>query len=259
MEGGAGAPVVLLHGLGGYAQEWSLVVPRLVDRYRIVVPDLPGLGRSRAGAGRLDAASVVEWLGGVMEQTCSEPPTLVGHSLGGGVAIRFAMENRARVRQAILVDSTSLSRQRPAPSLVLAILRFGARPNHRNHERFLRQVLFDPERAKEQWGERWSASEVYDIELARDKAVSKATGELLRRVASRRVPEQQLAQLTVPVALIWGTEDRMMRYEIARQTAGRLGWPLYPVRNCGHGPHIECPDLFVKALETAMAAPSSTE
>lgn len=258
LEGGTGSPVVLLHGIGGYAQEWSVVIPRLVERYRVVVPDLPGLGRSRAGAGRLDAASVVGWLGGVIEQTCSEPPTLVGHSLGGSVAVRFAIENGARVRQVILVDSTSLSRQRPAAGLVVAILRFGARPNHANHDRFLRQVLFDPERAKAQWGERWPASEGYDIELARNKAVSKATGQLLRRVARRRIPEQQLARLTVPAAMIWGTEDRLMRFGIARQTAGRLGWPLYPIQDCGHGPHIERPDVFVTALETAMAAPSST-
>jgi pimeloyl-ACP methyl ester carboxylesterase len=258
LEGGAGSPVVLLHGIGGYAPEWSMVIPQLVGRHRVVVPDLPGLGGSRVRAGRLDAASVVDWLGDVIEQTCSEPPTLVGHSLGGSVAVRFAIEHGDRVRQVILVDSTSLSRQRPAPGLILAILRFGARPTQANHDRFLRQVLFDAERAKATWGDRWSATAGYDMELAKNKEVSKATGQLLRRIANRRIPREQLAKVPVPIALIWGTEDRLMRYRIARQTADRLGWPLYPIEDCGHGPHIECPLAFVTALETAMAVPSST-
>ena len=257
LEGGAGSPVVLLHGIGGYAQEWSLVIPRLVERHRVVVPDLPGLGRSRVRAGKLDAASVVDWLGHVIDQTCTEPPTLVGHSLGGSIAARFAIEHGQRVRQVVLVDSTSLSRQRPSPGLVVAILRFGARPSLANHDRFLRQVLFDPERTKALWGDRWSATTGYDIELANNKEVSKATGQLLRRVANRRIARNQLARVAVPVALIWGTEDRLMRYRLARQTADRFRWPLYPIPECGHGPHIECPQAFVTALETAIAGPSS--
>ena len=56
LEGGDGPPVVLLHGVGGFAEEWVRVLPRLVGSHRVVVPDLPGLGRSQAGAGRLDAA-----------------------------------------------------------------------------------------------------------------------------------------------------------------------------------------------------------
>ena len=257
LEGGAGAAVVLLHGIGGYAQEWSLVIPRLVGQHRVVVPDLPGLGRSRVGAGRVDAASAVDWLGHVIDQTCAEPPTLVGHSLGGSIAARFAIEHGARVRQVVLVDSTSLSRQRPAPGVIMAILRFGARPTLANHDRFLRQVLFDPERAKALWSDRWSATAGYEIELAHNKGVSRATGQLLRRIANRRIPREQLARVTPPVSLIWGTQDRLMKYGIARQTADQLRWPLYPIQDCGHGPHIERPETFVEALEAAMAIPSS--
>ena len=74
------------------------------------------------------------------------------------------------IRHVVLEDSSSLGRFRPAPGLVVAIMRFGARPTRANHDRFLRQVLFDPDRAAAEWGDRWSASEGYDIELAGDKA-----------------------------------------------------------------------------------------
>ena len=146
LEGGTGTPVVLLHGIGGFAEEWACAVPRMVGSHRVVVPDLPGLGRSRLGNAALDAASVVEWLRLLIDQTCDEPPTLVGHSLGGGIGARFAIAHPDMIRQVVLEDSSSLGSFRPAPGLVVAIMRFGARPTRANHERFLRQVLFDPDR-----------------------------------------------------------------------------------------------------------------
>ena len=253
LEGGSGSPIVLLHGLGGYAAEWSLVIPRLAGRHRVVVPDLPGLGRSHLPPARLDAASVVSWLRQLIEQTCNEPPTLVGHSLGGGIAARFAIEHGDQVRRVVLVDSTSLSRQRPAPGLVLAILRFSARPTRANHDRFLRQVLVDPVRTGGLWGDRWPAAADYEIELAHNKDVSTATGRLMRRIVMRRIPREKLAKIGVPVTLIWGTEDRLMKFAIAQQTADRLRWPLHPIQDCGHGPHIERPEEFTDALEATIA------
>ena len=128
LEGGTGAPIILLHGIGGFAEEWACAVPKLVSSHRVVVPDLPGLGRSRLGNATLDAASVVEWLRLLIDQTCDEPPTLVGHSLGGGIAARFAIAHPDMIRRVVLEDSSSLGRFRPAPGLVVAIVRFGARP-----------------------------------------------------------------------------------------------------------------------------------
>ena len=206
-----------------------------------------------SGNATLDAASVVEWLRLLIDQTCDEPPTLVGHSLGGGIAARLAIAHPDRIRRVVLEDSASLGRFRPAPGLVVALMRFGARPTRVNHERFLRQVLFDPDRAAAEWGDRWSASEDYDIELAGDKGVSKATGQLVRRIAARRIPQGQLGSIPVPVALIWGTGDRLMRFRIAERVARAFDWPLYPIEMCGHGPHIERPGAFVEALERAIA------
>src|SRR5215204_5994491 len=82
LEGGEGPPLVLLHGQGGFAAMWGRVIPHLVGSHHVVAPDLPGLGRSEVRAGNLDARAMVAWLGELIEQTCAEPPVLVGHSLG---------------------------------------------------------------------------------------------------------------------------------------------------------------------------------
>src|SRR5689334_22316568 len=82
-EGGAGSPLVLLHGgieCGGAC--WAPVIPRLVQRHRLVVPDAPGLGESEP-LGRLDDESFASWLRELIRLTCEAEPTLVAHSLVG--------------------------------------------------------------------------------------------------------------------------------------------------------------------------------
>lgn len=257
LEGGDGPPIVLLHGQGGFAAMWGRVIPRLVRRYRVVAPDLPGLGQSEVRTGTLDAPRVIAWLGELIAQTCAEPPTLVGHSLGGTIAARFAIEHADLARQVALVDSGSLGRFWPALPVFVALLRFSARPNPATHERFLRQVFVDPEQARAGWGEHWAAFEAYHIERAGQPGVGAANRELLRRIGVRRIPSDQLRNIGVPVALIWGRNDRVMRFRIAEKVSARFGWPLYPIHDCGHVPHVERPDAFADALHAAIASEGS--
>lgn len=252
LEGGDGHALVLLHGQGGFAAMWGLVFPSLVEHHRVVAPDLPGLGESEAGSEGLDTAAVLAWLGDLIDQTCSEPPTLVGHSLGGSIAARFALEHGDRVSRVVLVDSGSLGRFRPKPGVILALARFSARPGPATHERFLRRVFVDPWRLREGWGERWEAFEAYHIDRAADPSVGAANRQLLRRLGVRRIPTDQLRGIEAPVALIWGRKDQIMSFAIAEWASAEFDWPLYPIHDCGHVPQAERPEVFLGALETAL-------
>ena len=90
VEIGDGPPVMLLHGgieCGGAM--WAPVLAQLAKTYRVVVPDVPGLGES-APASRLDVDTFADWLQGVVSQTGLDRPTLVAHSLVGSLAARYA-------------------------------------------------------------------------------------------------------------------------------------------------------------------------
>lgn len=252
LEGGSGHPLVLLHGIGSFAGEWSLTIPRLVAAYRVIAPDLPGLGDSDRRDRRLDAPTLMAWLLELVRQTCPEEPILVGHSVGGGIAARFAIEHPEHVRRIVLVDPSSLGRFRPAPGVIVALLRFGARPTPASRDRFLRRVLADPERARAAWGERWEALEAYDLEQAGDKRVGTANTHLLHSLGARRIPEERLSSIETPVDLIWGEMDRLMRFRIAEEASSKFGWPLHGIEACGHGPQIERPDRFQESLEVAL-------
>ncbi|HSK33898.1 MAG TPA: alpha/beta fold hydrolase, partial [Propionicimonas sp.] len=105
LEGGEGPPVVLLHGPGEFAALWARVIPDLVKTRRVVAPDLPGHGASGMPRGRLDRERVLAWLGELIEETCSAPPVLVGHLMGGAIAARFASDHGDRVDALVLVDT----------------------------------------------------------------------------------------------------------------------------------------------------------
>lgn len=253
LEGGDGPPIVLLHGQGGFAEMWTSVLPHLVGCNRVVAPDLPGLGQSEVRAGRLDTPRVVAWLSDLIAQTCTEPPTLVGHSLGGSFAVHFAIEHGDRLRRIGLVDSGSLGRFRPAAGVLFALVRYMRHPSVVTHDRFLRQVFVDPERVRAELGDRWAAFGAYHIDRTSQPSVGAANRQLLRRIGVRRIPHDQLRKINVPVALIWGRNDPVMRFRIAEKISAQFGWPLYPIDDCGHVPPVERPEAFVDALHAAIA------
>jgi pimeloyl-ACP methyl ester carboxylesterase len=253
LEGGEGPPLVLLHGQGGFAAMWGRVMPHLAGSHHVVAPDLPGLGRSEVQLGTLDAPAMVAWLGELIEQTCAEPPILVGHSLGGSFAAHFAIEHGDRLRGIVLVDSGSLAPFRPAPGALAALVRYVRRPSAATYDRFSRQVFFDPDRVRAEGGERWEALQAYHIDRTTQPSVRTANRQLLRRIGVRRIPPDQLRKIDVPVALIWGRNDRIMRFRIAEEASARFGWPLYPIDDCGHVSSVERPDAFLDALQAAIA------
>lgn len=106
---GSGPPVVLLHGLSGSRRWWRYTAPALARRFRVHVPELVGFGGSRGAARQPNvremAAVVAEWLGLVADG----PLQLVGHSMGGQIALHLAVEQRMPERL-VLVGASGLPR-----------------------------------------------------------------------------------------------------------------------------------------------------
>jgi pimeloyl-ACP methyl ester carboxylesterase len=251
LEGGDGPPVVLLHGQGGWSGMWLPVIADLVTTHRVVAADLPGLGASEVPDGPPDAARALAWLDALVQRTCSAPPALVGASLGASIAARFAIAHPDRLSRLVLMGAGSLARFRPAPGVVLALIRFVARPNERTQRGFLRQVAVDPARVRALLGERWEASQAYLLELARTPSVRAANRRLLRELGTKRIPPQELVRITVPTSLIWGRHDRVMRLRIAEAASARYGWPLHVIEDAGHF-SLEQPEASREALQVAL-------
>jgi pimeloyl-ACP methyl ester carboxylesterase len=252
LEGGDGPPVVLLHGPGAIAAEWMRVIPDLVTTHRVVAPDLPGHGASEVTDGRLDADRVLAWLGELIERTCTAPPALVGHILGGAIAARFASGQGDRLSGLVLVNPLGLARFRPPPSFAFALMRHVARPTERSFDRLWRGCVADLDGLREQTGEQWESLERYALELARTQRVKSAMRILMRELGAPAIPAADLERIAVPTTLIWGRYDRVLRLRIAEAASGRYGWPLHVIENAGNEPNLEQPEAFLEALRPAL-------
>jgi pimeloyl-ACP methyl ester carboxylesterase len=253
LEGGDGPDMVLLHGQGGWAAGWLPVIPDLVRTHHVVVPDLPGLGASETPEGPPDPGTVLAWLGELIEQTCAAPPVLVGASLGGSIAARFAAGHGERVSRLVLVDTGCLvGRVRPAPGVLLALVRHSLRPSRPTMVRFLRQVTVDLDRVRRRLGERWEPFLVYSLDRARTPGVQQANRRLLRDLGWRQIPPEGLARIDVPTALIWGRQDRVMPVGTAQRASARYGWPLHVIDDAGHFLVADQPEAFLGALHAAL-------
>jgi pimeloyl-ACP methyl ester carboxylesterase len=253
LEGGSGRPVVLLHGQGGWAGMWLPAMARLVGTHRVVAPDLPGLGASRTDAGPPGAATALAWLGELVDRTCPAPPVLVGASLGGSLAARFAAEHGDRLAGLVLIGMGGLvGRVRIPPATLLALVRHSVRPSERTALRMLRQVSVDVDRLARRMGERWAPFRAYSLELSRTPSVQRANRRLLRELGLRQVPPEALARIGVPTTLIWGRQDRVMPVAAAREASARYGWPLEVIDDAGHFLAADQPEAFLAALARAL-------
>jgi putative flavoprotein involved in K+ transport len=252
LEGGEGPPVVLLHGLGEFAATWTRVIPALVASHRVVAPDLPGHGASRGADGRLDGERMLAWLDELIASTCSAPPVLVGHLLGGTLAARYAARHPATPGGLVLVGAYGLDRLRPTPRFAFALARFLARPTERSQGALMRACLADRDALGEEMGERLWTPEAYALEEARTPGGTAAARTLMPALGLRRIPERELARITAPTSLIWGREDRQVQLRVAEEAAARHGWPLHVIDGAAGDPAIERPKAFLRALRTEL-------
>ena len=83
----------------------------------------------------------------------------------------------------------------------------------------------------------------------------KRTMRQLIKAGTRQISDVELQGVEFPMALIWGRRDRMVPLRIAESASSKFGWPRHVVDDAGHVPHIEQPEAFRRALDTALPGP----
>jgi 2-hydroxymuconate-semialdehyde hydrolase len=253
LEGGDGPPLVLLHGgieCGG--AYWAPVICRLAERYRIIVPDVPGLGESEPVA-RLDTVAFSDWFAELVRLTCREEPTLIAHSLLGSLAARFAAQDPDLLRRLVIYGAPGIGPYRMPLGLRVVAIRFGLRPSEGNAERFDRWAFFDFDRAREQDPSWFDAFSAYTRSRAVVPHIKRSMRQLIGS-CTKQVPDTELRRIAVPTDLLWGRHDRFVPLGLADAASARLGWPLHVIADAGHVPHIERPEAYLSALCTALDA-----
>jgi pimeloyl-ACP methyl ester carboxylesterase len=254
--GGEGPPLVLVHGLGGAAANWVEVVRALASRFRMLVPDLPGHGRSGPLRGARTLDPYADALARLVEHEGLERAGFAGHSLGALVALRLAVARPERVGALVLVGAAgirSATREAERWLNVAAFVRPGrlyARQRARIASRkALRYAVFGY----------WGASDPLALS---DDAVHSFLANLgrhgdtktARRALVRDDPRLDLERVQCPALVIWGARDHQVPIDDAFEYARRLGAPLRVVADCGHLLIGERPDACADAIYAFLEA-----
>ena len=136
LKAGRGPALLLIHGIGDSSESWRALIPRLAESHTVVVPDLLGHGRSDKPRADYSIAAYANGMRDLLSVLGIERATIVGHSLGGGVAAQFAYQFPDRCERLVLVGSGGVGREvspAPAPGRLAARRRrpAGAEPARR--------------------------------------------------------------------------------------------------------------------------------
>jgi pimeloyl-ACP methyl ester carboxylesterase len=249
--GGAGPPLVVVHGLGGAAVNFTLLAPLLARHHRVLIPDLPGHGRSEPLERADDLTAYADHVAAVAELEGMFPAPVVGYSMGGVIALRLAVSRPESVTGLALLAAAgivSVSRRaeiwlavtgalRPAQIMTRFRGTFARRPRLRWLPFGLWGAVDPPALAPEGvLGFLEGPSQHTDVGTA-------------GRALLKDDPRPDLDRVRCPVILVWGSRDRLVPLVDGFEYARRLRAPIRALPAAGHLLVGEQPHACAEILE----------
>jgi pimeloyl-ACP methyl ester carboxylesterase len=255
-EVGEGPVLVLIHGVTGDMTTWDEVLPELAERFTVVTPDLLGHGLSAKPRGDYSLGAFASGIRDLLGALGHFRATVVGHSLGGGIAMQMAYQFPERVERLVLVSSGGLGDEvsvalraatLPGSELVIPLIAHNSVIEAgRMIGRWLGAVGLgiSPDRAEVARGyASLSEAEARNAFIHTMRAVIDYGGQ---RVSAR---DRLYLTETMPSMLLWGRKDRIIPshhgHRAHREMPGSR-WELF--ENAGHFPHVSEPRRFAAAL-----------
>lgn len=256
---GSGPAILLIHGIGDNSTTWSSVQAKLAQRFTVIAPDLLGHGKSDKPRADYSVAAYANGMRDLLSVLDIDSVTVVGHSLGGGVAMQFAYQFPQLVNRLILVGAGGVTKE------VNLALRIASMPMGSEALALLRLPLVLP--ALQAVG-RCGGAVLGSTRMGRDlhemlriladlpePTASSAFARTLRAVVDWRgqvVTMLDRCYLTqsVPVQLVWGSHDSVIPVSHAEMAhAAMPGSRLEIFEGSGHFPFHDDPERFVEIVE----------
>ena len=258
---GEGPPVLLVHGITSSSRTWKSVMPRLAETHTVIAPDLLGHGRSAKPQGDYSLGAYASGMRDLLVALDVEKVNVVGHSLGGGVAMQFAYQFPDRISRLVLVDTGGIGRE------VNPALRAAALPG----AEFVLPLLFTPtlhvaglkvRNFFAGFGIHGNA----DVEGVAEGFASLTEADARRAFINtvrsvidptgQRVSAADRLYLTaeIPSLIVWGDRDRIIpvaHADLAHELMPGSRLEIFP--GAGHFPFNDDPDRFIRIFEEFIA------
>lgn len=258
-EAGSGPAVMLLHGGGPGASgvsNYSRNIDALARRYRVLVPDMPGYGRSSKGIDKSDPfGSLADAMRGLLDELSISTAHLIGNSYGGAAALRLALDTPGRVGKLVLMGPGGIGTTRGLPTAGLnSLLAYygGTGPSREKLAEFIRNYLvYDGDSVPAELIDlRYAAS--IDPEVVADPPLSRPSGPFALRTLWRMdlTRDSRLASLQTPTLILWGRDDK-----VNKPSGGPMLQNIMPnaelvmTSRTGHWMQWERADLFNQMVD----------
>ncbi len=266
-QAGSGPVLLLVHGITGSSANWRRVIGPLAENYTVIAPDLSGHGESAKPKGDYSLGSFASGLRDLLVALGHERATIVGHSLGGGIAMQFAYQFPERLDRMVLVSSGGLGREvsilirsatLPGAEIVLPLL--VAEPI-RNAVAGIRKLFglvgLKPGSDLEEVARGFAS--LHDIET-RQAFIHTVRGII--ELTGQRVSATDRLYLAaeVPTLIIWGERDPVIPSHHGESAAASMpGSRLELFSKSGHFPQLDDPIRFIRVLSDFLESTEPAE
>ena len=240
LEAGSGPNVILLHGLGGSAQNWAFTTGPLAQQFHVIVPDQIGFGKSDKPLINYRVRTYVDFLDQFCKQLKIDRATLVGNSMGGWIAAAYTIAFPEKVERLVLADATGYAPPAEFDYKSLYALNPSTREGMKQMAAkvFFNKMFTTDNVIDQLMAQRMSAGDGYTI------------ASLIESVGRREdFLDGQVSKIKAPTLIIWGREDRLVLLSEGQRLQKEIAdSKLVVLDQCGHFPQVEKAAEFNAAL-----------
>ena len=247
--------IILIHGLGSTINNWELTIRYLSQKYTVYAFDLLGFGLSDKPKSGYTIKNWTDIFKKFLEKLKIRKFILIGHSLGGGIALEFTAENQKFVKKLILISSAGGGKD------ISYLLRILSIP-------YLNEMIVNPSLKNSEWNlkkilHKSNYNVITKKILKQDYKFSKMPGfknAYLRTIENNcdltglkdeecEIANNSIAQIKTPTLIIWGQNDPIFPVEHGKKLNKKImDSKLHILKKCGHMPHLEKKKEFHKVI-----------
>ena len=247
--GNKGPKVFLVHGLGGFAENWMLNIEALAKHFHVYVLDLVGFGKSDKPKTSYTIDDFAQFINEFMEKKKIEKTNFIGHSLGGGISLQFALKFPEKVNKLIIVSSACLGKEISIINKIASLPIIGELltcPSRKEIAKFYKELVYDEtiitDELIEEGYQMSSLPGAQRSFLKTNRAAINFFGLKSKIIDPIR---NNLDKIVVPTLIIWGQQDKIL--PVSHAHSAEEGIPnatLQIFEKCGHVPMTECKEDF---------------
>ncbi len=237
--GGSGGNIVLIHGLGGFAERWLTVIPILSKKYRVIAPDLPGYGYSDKPSTDYTPEFFSKFIFDFLDILDVKKTNLIGTSLGGQVVAECAITQSKMIEKIVLSSPAGIMKN-STPTLD-AYSMAALYPSYDTVKTAYEMMTGSKKVTTE-------SIEGFIKRMTQPNAKMAFMSTILALKNSPPITDR-LPNIIAPTLVIWGKDDTMIPVKFAEGFASSIKkCQLEIMENCGHTPYIEEPDKFSQII-----------